>query len=554
MRRLVGAVSLAAAALACGRASEGPARSSRRASPETPAIAWVDESGRGSPADGGTLYRRLEGEPATLNPILQTSDYEAYVLADVSRNLVDFDKNLTPVGGLCGRWEVSDGGRTYTFHLRPEAVWEDGSPVTSRDAVFTIRRIADPRVPALLFSSYFEGLQDVSEIDAKTFRVSFREPYAFRLSAFNFPLLPAAVFEKEDLLKTARNRAPVSDGPYRFLRWQSSDSIELVRNERYWGPRAHFDRVVFRVLPDSGQAYRALLQGSLDEMRLGSEQWRAALRDGQFQRCCRVTMFYDLSFFYIGYNNRSPLFADVPTRRALGMVLDREALIRNLYYGTARALAGPWAANSPVADPAIAPDPFDPVTARVLLARAGWKDTDGDGILDRKGKKLDFELLYPSGETVGRQTGEIFKEELGKIGVVCRPRPLEAAALFKRMDSGDFEAVVSSWSADPNPDPYPNWHSSQAPPNGLNNLSYSDPEADRLLEAARRELDPVRRKALYHRLARVMHDDAPATYGLQGAQKLAVSKRVGGLVTTPIGPFKFWPDSVAWWRLAPSPP
>jgi peptide/nickel transport system substrate-binding protein len=554
MRRWVGTVSLAAAALACGRASDRPARPAHTSAVASPAVAYVDESERGKPADGGTLYRRLEGEPATLNPILQTSDYETYVLADVTRNLVDFDKNLNPVGGLCARWEVSDGGRTYTFHLRPEAVWEDGAPVTSRDAVFTIRRIADPKVPAVLFSSYFEGLEGVSALDPKTFRVAFREPYAFRLYAFNFPLLPAALFEKEDLLRTARNRTPVSNGPYRFVRWETSDSIELARNERYWGPRAHFDRVVLRILPDSGQAYRALLEGSLDEMRLGSEQWKGAMGDARFQRCCRVTMFYDLSFFYLGYNNKSPLFSDVLTRRALGMMLDRDALIRDLYYGTARALSGPWAANSPVADPTIAPDPFDPAAARELLARAGWKDSDGDGVLDRGGKRLDFELLYPAGEAVGRQTGEVFKEQLGKIGVVCRPRPLEAAALFKRMDAGDFEAVVSSWSADPNPDPYPNWYSSQAPPNGLNNLSYSDPEADRLLEAARREFDPVKRRALFHRLARVIHDDAPATFGLQGAQKLAVSKRIGGLVTTPIGAFKFWPDSAAWWGLGPSPP
>lgn len=548
MRRWIWGAALAAAALACRRGHPAVA-------PAAPVVGYLDESRQGEPSNGGTLDRRLEGEPSTLNPILQASDYETFVIDDVTRNLIDFDSHLDPVGGLCDRWEIADGGRSYTFHLRPEAVWEDGSPVTSRDAIFTIQKIVDPKVPAVLFSSYFEGLKSVSALDPKTFRVVFEDAYAFRLDAFNFPLLPASVYATQDLLRAPQNRAPVSDGPYRFVAWKTSESIELVRNERYWGPRPHFDRVLFRIVPDNAQAYRALVGGDLDEMRLDSEQWRQSAADARFQRCCRVAMFYDLSFFYIGYNNKSPLFSDPRTRRALGMMLDRDSLIRNLYYGTARSLSGPWAANSPVNDPTIAPDAFDPAAARRLLAQAGWRDSDGDGILDRNGRKFEFEILYPAGNAIGRQTCEVFKQELERAGILCRPRPMEAAALFQRMDAGDFEAIVSSWAADPNPDPYANWHSSQAPPRGLNNLSYGSPEADRLLESARRELDPSRRSALYHRLHRILHDDAPATFALQGAQKYAFSRRIGGLVTTRIGPFKFWPDSVAWWeRGAPRRP
>jgi peptide/nickel transport system substrate-binding protein len=533
---------LLAFALACGQR-----RSREAAAPSK--IGYLDESSGAAARDGGTLYRRLEGEPSTLNGILQTSDYETFVISEVSRNLIDFDKNLKDVGGLCDRWEVSSDGRSYTLHLRDSAVWEDGTPVSSRDAVYTIGRVVDPNIPAALYSPNFEGLAAVSAVDEKTFRVAFREPYAFRLYAFNMPLLPASRYEKKDLLTAPENRAPLSNGPYRFVSWKTSESIELARNERYWGDRPHFDRVIFRVLPDNTQAYRALKEGSLDEMRMNSEQWRESSKDAAFQKCCRVTMFYDLSYFFLGYNNRSPLFADARTRRALSLFLDRAALAHDLYFDTARPLSGPWAASSPAYDSSVAPDPFDPASARRLLAEAGWK-ADATGVLERKAKKFDFELLYGAGSVPGRQISEVLKRELETAGIVCRPRPMEAATLFKRMDDGDFEAVVSSWSADPNPDPYANWHSSQAPPHGLNNLSYSNPEADRLMEAARREFDPARRGEIYHRLHRVIHDDAPATFAFQAAQKYALSRRVGGVVTTPIGLFKFWPDSVAWWDRA----
>jgi peptide/nickel transport system substrate-binding protein len=302
------------------------------------------------------------------------------------------------------------------------------------------------------------------------------------------------------------------------------------------------------MLPDAVQAYRALERGDIDEMRLSTEQWRASASDPRFARCCRATLFYDLSYFYIGYNNRSPLFSDVLTRRAMAMLLDRGRLVRDLLFGTARILSGPWAADSPAYDPSVAPYPFDPSAARELLARAGWKDTDGDGVLDRAGKKFAFDLLYGAGSTSARQVCEVFKSDLEKAGVVCRPRAVEWAAFTKRMDAGDFEAVASSWSGDPNPDLWGYWASSQAPPNGLNNLSYANPEVDRLLDQVRLETDAGKRTALFHRIHRLIHDDAPATFVFQSAQKYAVSRSIGGLVTTPVGLFRFWPDSAAWWR------
>jgi peptide/nickel transport system substrate-binding protein len=529
----------------------GGSRPSERA-PASPTPGYLDESRASRPRDGGTLNRRLEAEPPTLNAVLQDSDYESFVLAEISRNLIDFDKDLKIIGGLADRWEISPDQRTYTFHIRDEAVWEDGSPVTAADAVFTIQKIVDPKVPAALLAPNMDGLERVEAIDAKSFRTAFSKPYAFRLEAFNFPILPATRYAGEDFLKAAVNRSPESNGPYRFESWKAGESISLVRNDRYWGPRAHFDRVVFRILPDNTQAYRALEQGGLDEMRLSSAQWQRTPSDVAFAACCRVTLYYDLSFFFLGYNNRSPLFSDSETRRALAMLLDRPAIARNLYGGTARILSGPWAQDVPAYDKSVAPYPFDPAAAARELEKAGWR-RGSDGILARQGARFDFELLYGAGSDPSRQIGEVFRAELARAGIVCRVRPLEAASLFERMDAGNFQAILSAWSGDPNPDPYPLWHSSQAPPKGLNNLSYSDPAADRIMEQARVEFDAPRRNALYHHLHRIIHDDAPATFVFQSSQKLAVSLRIGGLVTSPIGPFKIWPGAVGWWDRGVSP-
>ncbi|HET7452653.1 MAG TPA: ABC transporter substrate-binding protein [Thermoanaerobaculia bacterium] len=464
---------------------------------------------------------------------------------------MDLDKNLRPVGGLCDRWDASADGRVWTFHIRDEATWEDGTPVTSRDAIFTFEKATDPKIPALLFSTGLDGFAGAEAVDDRTFRVRFREAYAFRIYAFNMPIVCAARNAKGDFLASPDGRAPFSDGPYRVARWNTSESIELVRNPHYRGPRAPFERVVFRILPDGAQAYRAIERGEIDEMRLSTDQWRASATDAGFARCCRTTLFYDLSYFYIGWNNKSPLFADVATRRAMTMLLDRARLVRDLYYGTARILSGPWAADSPAYDPSVAPYPFDPAAARALLAQAGWKDADGDGVLDRDGRRFAFDLLYGAGGSSARQVCEVFKSELEKAGIVCRPRAVEWAAFTKRMDAGDFEAVASVWSGDPNPDLYNYWATSQGPPNGLNNLSYSNPEVDRLIDQVRSESDAARRLPLLHRIHRLIHDDEPATFVFQSAQKYALSRSIGGLVSTPVGLYRFWPDSTAWWRRPP---
>ena len=552
MNRRFSASLALALALAC-RAREVPARHpavpTAAPPPPTPVLGFIDESRSGTPQDGGTLRRRLIGEPATLNPVLQTGLPEQQVLQYLSRNLLDFDAGMGLVPGLADGYEVSNDGREYTFRLRPAAVWEDGSPVTAADAVFTIRKVVDPNVPAPVFKSLFDGLVSVEARGPRTFIARFREPYAYRAMAFVLPLVPEAKFARRSFLKSPLNRRPVSDGPYRLAAWKTQDSIELVRNERYWGPRGHFDRIVLKILPENSVAYRALLQDGLDETWADQGVKERARREPDFAACCRLVEFYNLDYNFIALNDRSPLFADARVRRALTMLLDRAAIVRGLFKGSARIISGPWAPDSPAYDPAVLPLPFDPPAAARLLDEAGWRDTNGNGVRDRGGREFEFELLVSSGSTIGQQIDEVFAAELARAGIAARVRPLDWSSYVERVDAGNFEAASGAWSAsDPNPDPYPYWHTSQFPPTGLNSGFYSNPEADRLMEAARGELDEGRRRDLYHRLHRIFRDDAPAIWVTNASQKYAFRKDVRGLATSPLGLFGIWPGPVGWWK------
>jgi peptide/nickel transport system substrate-binding protein len=553
MKRAFWAAGLALCLIgAACRAKPEPAAAVRTPSPTArpalPTLGFIDESSQGTSMDGGVLRRRLFGEPTTLNAVLQSSAPEAQVLQYVQRNLFDFDARLELVPGLAEGLEISPDGLSYTITLRADAVWEDGRPVTSADAVFTIRKIVDPKIPANVFKPVFESFESVEALDGRRFQVRFSRPYAFRSMAFVLPLLPEHRFAGQNFLKSKQNRAPLANGPYRFVSWKTQESVELERNEKYPGPRGHFDRIVFRIVSDNTTAYRLLLEGELDEDQLDSGLKDRAARDPAFAACCRLLEFYNLDYNYVVLNNRSPLFADPRARRAVTMLLDRASIVRGLYKGSARIISGPWAPDSPAYEARVPPLPFDPAAAARLLDEAGWKDTDGDGVRDRDGRPFAFDLLVSAGSEIGRQIDEMLSAELARVGVTARIRTLEWAAFVEKIDAGDFEAASLAWSAvDPNPDPYFYWHSSQCSPNGLNNGCYASPEADRLMETARLETDPGRRKEVLARLHRLLRDDAPAVFVVNAAQKVALRRRIRGLTTSPLGLYGIWPGPLAWW-------
>jgi peptide/nickel transport system substrate-binding protein len=550
MKRLPLAILLLSFAACRGReiARTGSSAAPTPTAGPAPVLGFLDESREGAPIEGGTLRRRLVGEPATLNAVLQSGLPEQQVLQYVSRQLVDFDARLELVPALAERWEVSADGREYRFFLRPDAVWEDGTPVTSDDAVFTIGKIADPKVPSPVFKPLFEGLQNVEPIDPRSFRIRFRDRDAFHAFAFAIPLLPERRFRGKSFLKAHANRAPLANGPYRVARWKTQESIELERNPRWTGPAAHFDGIVFRIVPENAVAYRALVEGSLDETWIDQALKDRSATDRRFRDCCRVVEFYNLDYNYIALNNRSPFFSDGRVRRAITMLLDRPSIVRGIYRGSARIISGPWAPDSPAYDAALTPLPFDPQAAGELLDQAGWRDTDADGTRDRDGREFEFDLLVSAGSTAGREINEVLAAELARAGVRARIRSLEWATFVDRIDSGDYEAATLAWAAsDPNPDPFPYWHSSQVPPRGLNGAFYSNPEADRLMEEARHELDPEKRRTIYHRLHRVFRDDAPVVFVVNASQKYAFRRRVRGLVTSPLGLYGFSPGPLSWW-------
>ena len=398
----------------------------------------------------------------------------------------------------------------------------------------------------------FEDLAALETPDAATVRFRFTQPYAERLLAFNLPIVSAAAFAKaKDPAETVRK--PVGSGPYRLDAWESKEKLKLVRREGASNADAHYDEIVFRVIPVSATKYQAGLRGELDEFKLSRDQRKAAQATKDFVARFNILKVPQFVEAILVWNPRGVFLADPRVRIALAHAWQRENMATRLYPPEGAALAtGPYPAGQPENDPGLAPPKFDPAESIRLLEEAGWKPGPG-GIRRKDGKKASIEMIYPEGQPIYPTIGEILRSAYEKVGVELVLTQLEWAAFSERGIKGEFDVQFEGLTFfPPDLDPYIYYHSSQWPPNGQNAGFYKNAEADRVMEAARNELDPAKRLELRRQVARILVADPPADFLFSAAQYWAVSKRVENVEISPYyGLFHFQPGPLGW-RPAPA--
>lgn len=514
--------------LACRKEAPAPAP------PKPP----VDKS-----ADGGRVTIRLEGDVKTLNPLLQDTEDERQVLTFLHDPLVDLDTKSSPIAATASRWDVLDEGRRFVLHLDPRATFSDGRPVRASDVVFTLSKIGD----SPQFGAAFESLDlaQTKAIDERTVQVVFKEARVAQLLSFNIPVLAEHIYGKGDF---AKNRAVIGNGPYVLVKRETGRSIHLRRRADYWREKPHIENLTMRVVSDDITAWNALKRGDLDVGRINNATWHRAKDEATVSGKLDFLNIYVQSYNAIAWNVTDPKLSDVRVRRALAMAFDRQSVIDRLYFGHARPVTGPFTPEQWANNPNVRSIDFNPQGAAALLSSAGWTDTNGDGVLDRKGEKFTIRLLVPAGNQPAADQSQIFQDALGKIGVKLEVEPLESTTLFDRILARNFQAAFMAWVNDPDPDPFSLFHSSQLPPDGLNIVGYKNEEADTLMERARGEFDRQRRTDLYHQLHEILARDQPYLWTVQAGAKWGVNRRVQNVrpADSGVGLFIWNPGPRAW--------
>lgn len=530
MKKAILAV-LVAAALMCGcpRSGTGPAPSDDGAdggaSSGAADLGAQSLSGANPPPvvdqvveDGGTLLRRFNAEPDTLNPLTGRDAYGSALMGYITDSLATRNPDtLEWEPQLAESWESSEDHLSYIFHLRSDVKWHDGEPFTSADLVYSFEKVMDPAVDAPHLRSYYQDLESVTAPDDRTVVFTWKKPYflSFNFSA-GFPVLPKHVFDDgTDFNTHPASRAPVGNGMYRFAGWGTNEEIVLERNEDYHGRKPHIKRMVVRFVPDNNSALMQAGGGVIDYMGVQPEQWVNELTADVYQRNFNRYYYYTPNYNYIGWNLRRPFFAEKKVRLAMTHLVHREAILQEILYGLGRIVTGTFYMNGEDYSADIEPWPYDPDAARRLLDESGWVDTDDDGIRDKlidgESVPFTFNFMYPSGSNLAEKVGILLQGELKKLGVEMNIQNREWAIFTERLNEGDFDAVTLGWSLGIEQDPYQLWHSSQVD-RGSNFIAFRNDEIDGIIEAARVEFDAEKRHELYDRFNRIVHDEQPYTF------------------------------------------
>ncbi len=486
--------------------------------------------------DGGWLVRRLSSEPATLNPVTATDVYESTVNNFIYESLLKRDnRTLDLVPLLAESWEVSQNKLQYIFTLRAGLKWQDGTPLTSRDVVFTFDTVKDPKVDAPHLRNYFRNLEKVEALDDRKVRFTYSEPYFKTLEMIGgMGILPKHIFSDGDFNTHPAGRKPMGTGPYRFVKWDTGKEIILERNEDYWGEKPHLKKMVFKIITDETVSLQVLKRGEMDLMGLTPIQWVRQTKGKKFIRMFDKLQYYLPGYSFIGWNQKRPFFSDRRVRTAMTMLIDRELVLEKLRYGFGRVVTGNFFFESPDYNKGIEPWSYDLEKAKRLLEEAGWKDTDGDGIRDREGIPFRFEFTISSGSQFAEQMATILKDSLEKTGIEMNIRPLEWALFTKVLNDRAFDSVILGWSLPVEADPFQVWHSSQAE-KGSNFIGFENAEADMIIDEARVTFDRTKRIQLYRRFHQILHDEQPYTFLFVNKSLVALDKRFDNVTVYPLG-------------------
>ncbi|MDA8423169.1 MAG: ABC transporter substrate-binding protein, partial [Nitrospiraceae bacterium] len=241
------------------------------------------------------------------------------------------------------------------------------------------------------------------------------------------------------------------------------------------------------------------------------------------------------AYTYLGYNLLSPLFDNVRVRQALSYAIDRQGIIDGILLGLGRPCTGPFSYVSWAYNPKAKSYAYDPERARRMLAQAGWKDRNGDGVLEKNGKPFRFTIMTNQGNTERIRTAEIIQQNLKAVGIVVDIRVMEWQAFLEQIDKRSFDAIILGWSMGRDPDLYDIWHSSKTKKGEYNFISYKNPVVDRLLVEGRRTFDMRKRKKIYYRIHAILAEEQPYAFLYVPDATPIVHKRFKGIKVEPLG-------------------
>ncbi len=469
---------------------------------------------------GGTFIAANTGDLQTINPFLAEDEESIAVVELLFDSLYGSDvRNGQPAPtGLADYWEISADGLTYTFHLNKSATWHDGVDFTAADVQFSFDTTANLEVGSAYTQSFLNAVKSWRVIDADTFEVVAKEPrftFLYEMVAFIVPKhiwesVPVADWRTDGGSTGQDPSRVVGSGAWKFGEWRQGESITLNRNDAYYGKVPYLDSYVIRIWPDQTAIVNALLNGEIDAAMLEP----ADVATVEATAGLKVVTYPTRGFTFYMTNldpEKTTLFLDKGVRQALMHGLDRESIANDIELGYAEVAQG----TQPVLSYAYAPDritttyDYDPEKASALLAEVGWTDSDGDGIVDKDGQRLAFEMIYPSGSPTSDQVVAYMQDAWRAIGIEATPSALDFATFVDILTTDHtFEMALLGFGWDASFLQASMFGCDQYE-GGFNMVRYCNEEVDAIDTEAKRTFDEDARRELMIEAANLVNEDLP---------------------------------------------
>lgn len=512
---------------------------------------------RSTGAGGGTVIVSMTGDAESLFPI-QVADEMGKAVTDLLfDHLAQIGDGMGTIGDegfsprLAKSWTWAKDSLSIAYHIDPAARFHDGVPVRASDVRYTYKTIMDP-ASASGAAPLIANIDSVAVTDSLTATVYFkkRTPEQFYDVAYQLPIIPEHVYGKvkpADMKTSDVLRHPVGTGRFRLANWEPTVRLELIADTANYLGRAKLDRVVFLIDQAPAAAATAVLTGQSDFV--------SAFPIDQGPRLDSSSNARGLSYKQMGYGyfamnvharksktQPNAIFADKAVRRAVAMSLDRAGMLTNVFNGSGVAAHGPFPAAAGTADTTIKLPPYDTTAAKALLDSAGWR-AGPNGIRQKNGRPLKFEVLVPSSSAIRMRFAELVQEQLKNVGMQMELSKAPSNVFYPRQEAGDWDAVFAAINTDPSVSGAKQYWSTEGIKATTNFMSYATPTVDALLDSAASAMNQTTAKAYARRAYQSIADDVPAVW-LYGASTLAaVNRRID---MKPFGADGWWQHLADW--------
>jgi peptide/nickel transport system substrate-binding protein len=534
---------------------------------------------------GNIVAVRLTSEPTKLNPIV-TEDANALIISSqIFMSLLDFDPNTLDITPSLAKSRPQivpidtgkfKGGVAYVYEIKDEAIWENGQPVTAADYVFTVKTILNKKIGSDNLRSTVEFIKDIVVDTQNPKKLTIYSPKPYILSENNsgtFFIMPEYVYDSAQIMRkfsiadlvsfgndTIKWKNPdllnfasafqnpkfsnnksyiIGCGPYSLDNWVVGQSLTLKKKSNWWGDKlvnkepilaAYPDQIVYKPIKDNAATMSLVQNEELDAVvNIPVKDFNNMKQDPKLSAKYNMAAVSLPSLAMLGFNCKSPLLNDKKTRRAIAHTVDVQTIIKNIAGGYGVVCPSPFVIQRPYFDKTLLPLALDIEKATALLAEAGWKDSDGNGIVDKKigGKTTDLTLrfVFAASES-SKNLGLLLQDNAKKAGINIILVPYEGNTVFPVLKKRDFDIFLNSPTFPPGlDDPKEIWASTANTPEGGNRFQFENKQADTLIEQIRGELNEAKRNELYKQFQALLYDEQPAVFMFIRQERLALHKR-----------------------------